>query len=116
MRTYQGRTGRGIRETTLEEYRKCLEADAITHFVKVLAKHIADRGVTPASPGDRPDRLGPGSHCSPRPPRKGWSVKPRAREVTLGSGRVDCASRIPPSGGPRVNRPWLVRGPPDGGT
>lgn len=61
VRTYQGRTGRGIRETTLEEYRKDLEADVIPYFartrlaeieprhIKALAKHIADRGVAPAT-------------------------------------------------------------------
>jgi integrase len=61
VRTYQGRTGRGIRETTLEEYRKDLEIDAIPYFgrrrlaeieprhIKALAKHIADRGVAPAT-------------------------------------------------------------------
>lgn len=61
LRTYQGRTGRGIRETTLEEYRKDLEIDAIPFFgwqqlaeieprhIKALAKHVADRGVAPAT-------------------------------------------------------------------
>ena len=61
VRTYQGRTGRGIRETTLEEYRKDLEADVVPYFgrtrlaeieprhIKALAKHIADRGVAPAT-------------------------------------------------------------------
>lgn len=61
VRTYQGRTGRGIRETTLEEYRKDLEIDPIPYFgrrrlaeieprhIKALAKHIADRGVAPAT-------------------------------------------------------------------
>jgi integrase len=61
VRTYQGRTGRGIRATTLEEYRKDLEKGAIPFFgrrrlaeieprhIKALAKHVADRGVAPAT-------------------------------------------------------------------
>ncbi|WP_217913533.1 tyrosine-type recombinase/integrase [Miltoncostaea marina] len=61
VRTYQGRTGRGIREATLEEYRRDLELDPIPFFgrtrlaeieprhIKALAKHIADRGVAPAT-------------------------------------------------------------------
>ncbi len=60
-RTFQGRTGRGIRETTVEEYRKDLELDVIPFFgrmrlteiqprhIKSLAKAIADRGVAPAT-------------------------------------------------------------------
>ena len=56
-RAYQGRTGRGIRETTVEEYRRDLEIDVIPFFgrmrlaeiqprhIKSLAKAIADRGV-----------------------------------------------------------------------
>lgn len=60
-RTYQGRTGRGIRETTLEEYRKDLEIDVIPFFgrtrlseiqprhIKSLAQKISDRGVAPAT-------------------------------------------------------------------
>lgn len=60
-RTYQGRTGRGIRETTLEEYRKDLELDVIPFFgrmrlaeveprhIKSLAQSIAHRGVAPAT-------------------------------------------------------------------
>jgi len=60
-RTDKGRTGRGIRETTLEEYRKDLEIDVIPFFgrtrlseiqprhIKSLAQKIADRGVAPAT-------------------------------------------------------------------
>jgi integrase len=60
-RTYQGRTGRGIRETTVEEYRRDLELDVIPFFgrtrlaeiqprhIKSLAQKIADRGVAPAT-------------------------------------------------------------------
>lgn len=59
--TYQGRTGRGIRATTLEEYRKDLENDAIPFFgrrrlaeieprdIKALARRLSDRGLAPAT-------------------------------------------------------------------
>jgi integrase len=61
VRTYQGRTGRGIRATTLEEYRKDLENDAIPFFgrrrlaeieprdIRAFARHLSDRGLAPAT-------------------------------------------------------------------
>jgi hypothetical protein len=61
VRTYQGRTGRGIRATTLEEYRKDLENDAIPFFgrrrlaeiepwdIRAFATRLSDRGLAPAT-------------------------------------------------------------------
>jgi integrase len=61
IRTYQGRTGRGIRPTTVEEYRRDLEIHAIPYFgrrlltdidprhVKLLAKALADGGRAPGT-------------------------------------------------------------------
>jgi integrase len=61
VRTYQGRTGRGIRPTTLREYGRDLDLYAIPHFgrrrlteieprhVKGFARDLADRGLAPAS-------------------------------------------------------------------
>jgi integrase len=58
---YQGRTGRGIRPTTLEEYRKDLENDAIPFFgrrrladiqprdIRAFAARLAGRGLAPAT-------------------------------------------------------------------
>jgi integrase len=58
---YQGRTSRGIRPTTLEDYRRDLEGDAIPFLgsrrlgeieprhVKALARHLGDRGLAPAT-------------------------------------------------------------------
>ena len=60
-RTYQGRTGRGVRVNTLAEYRRDLELHAIPFFgrrrlteveprdVKRFARHLADAGLAPAT-------------------------------------------------------------------
>ncbi len=61
VRTYQGRTGRGIRPTTLEEYRRDLENDAIPFFgrcrlaeieprdIRAFARRLSDRGLAPTT-------------------------------------------------------------------
>lgn len=61
VRTYQGRIGRGIRPTTLEEYRRDLENDAIPFFgrrrlaeieprdIRAFARRLSDRGLAPAT-------------------------------------------------------------------
>ena len=60
-RTYQGRTGRGIRPTTVQEYRRDLELHVIPtlgrrrlseiepRHVKSLVRDLADRGLAPGS-------------------------------------------------------------------
>lgn len=61
IRSYQGRTSRGFRETTRDEYRRDLERDAIPFLgrlrlaeieprdIKRYAAHLAGRGLSPAS-------------------------------------------------------------------
>ncbi|HET7572130.1 MAG TPA: tyrosine-type recombinase/integrase [Gaiellaceae bacterium] len=65
--TYAGRTARGFRETTRDEYRRDLERDAIPYFgrmrlaeveprhVKSYAAHLAERGPVCRSCGGRGD-------------------------------------------------------------
>jgi integrase len=60
-RTYQGRTSRGIRPTTVAEYERDLELHAMPFLgrlrlaeiepreVKALARHLADKGLAPAT-------------------------------------------------------------------
>jgi integrase len=59
--SYQGRTGRGIRPTTLADYRRDLENDAIPFFgrrrladieprdIRAFARRLSDRGLAPAT-------------------------------------------------------------------
>jgi hypothetical protein len=69
--SYQGRTGRGIRPTTIDEYRRDLENDAIPFSgrrrlaeieprdIRAFARRLSDRGLAPATVrGDRRARAG----------------------------------------------------------
>src|SRR5262245_59234187 len=102
-RTYQGRTGRGIRPTTLEEYRRDLELHVIPtlgrrrlsetepRHVKSLARDLAERGL---SPGGVRVIIARSARSSPPRWRKGSSAPTRMHPLGgVGDRRGSILSR-----------------------
>ena len=102
IRSYHGRTGAGIRETTLDEYRGDLEIHAIPFLgrrwlgeiemreVKAFVAHLADKGLAPSTIRNQ---IAPVRALLPRPWRRASSGRTRARDYASRLARAPSRQR-----------------------